>query len=184
MSALLPAERLLDEHEWRSLGVQQSRGWVHYGYYKPEPNILLFRRPVQQRPRAAQLAVQAVERTEEIVRAIAVPIVHVETRVAVATEVVPSRNETEEGRGQGESRKIRRVEREHVQEQTEGEVKQMAFGRGRTSGSRQLSSANAGAEEEVEDGGEDEEEEEEDRENERVTHGKHGSGWEDLQTEE
>ncbi len=30
--------------EWRSLGVQQSRGWVHYELHKPEPHILLFRR--------------------------------------------------------------------------------------------------------------------------------------------
>ena len=37
--------RLLTENEWRSLGVQQSRGWVHYEIHKPEPYILLFRRP-------------------------------------------------------------------------------------------------------------------------------------------
>mmetsp|Transcript_20179 Transcript_20179/g.46567 ORF Transcript_20179/g.46567 Transcript_20179/m.46567 type:complete len:97 (+) Transcript_20179:49-339(+) len=38
--------RLLSEQEWRTLGVQQSRGWVHYAIHKPEPHILLFRRPV------------------------------------------------------------------------------------------------------------------------------------------
>lgn len=38
--------RLLSESEWRSMGVQQSRGWVHYEIHKPEPHILLFRRPV------------------------------------------------------------------------------------------------------------------------------------------
>ena len=38
--------RLLTEHEWRSLGVQQSRGWAHYEIHKPEPFILLFRRPL------------------------------------------------------------------------------------------------------------------------------------------
>jgi cyclin-dependent kinase regulatory subunit CKS1 len=38
--------RLLTETEWRSLGVQQSRGWVHYEVHKPEPFILLFRRPL------------------------------------------------------------------------------------------------------------------------------------------
>jgi cyclin-dependent kinase regulatory subunit CKS1 len=27
--------------------VQQSRGWVHYAMHKPEPHILLFRRPVE-----------------------------------------------------------------------------------------------------------------------------------------
>mmetsp|Transcript_14647 Transcript_14647/g.31749 ORF Transcript_14647/g.31749 Transcript_14647/m.31749 type:complete len:110 (+) Transcript_14647:146-475(+) len=38
--------RLLSEQEWRTLGVQQSRGWVHYAIHKPEPHILLFRRPI------------------------------------------------------------------------------------------------------------------------------------------
>lgn len=40
----LPKNRLLAEHEWRSIGVQQSRGWVHYAIHRPEPHILLFRR--------------------------------------------------------------------------------------------------------------------------------------------
>lgn len=31
--------------EWRGLGVQQSRGWVHYAIHRPEPHILLMRRP-------------------------------------------------------------------------------------------------------------------------------------------
>ena len=42
----MPKGRLLSEDEWRSLGVQQSRGWVHYEIHKPEPHILLFRRPL------------------------------------------------------------------------------------------------------------------------------------------
>ncbi|CAK91935.1 unnamed protein product (macronuclear) [Paramecium tetraurelia] len=37
--------KLLNEMEWRGLGVQQSRGWVHYECHRPEPHILLFRRP-------------------------------------------------------------------------------------------------------------------------------------------
>ncbi len=41
----MPRGRLLTEMEWRSLGVQQSRGWVHYEIHRPEPYILLFRRP-------------------------------------------------------------------------------------------------------------------------------------------
>lgn len=41
----LPKGRLLSETEWRQLGVQQSRGWVHYAIHKPEPHIMLFRRP-------------------------------------------------------------------------------------------------------------------------------------------
>lgn len=29
--------------EWRGIGVQQSRGWVHYAIHRPEPHIMLFR---------------------------------------------------------------------------------------------------------------------------------------------
>lgn len=36
----------LSEMEWRSLGVQQSKGWEHYANHRPEPHILLFRRPL------------------------------------------------------------------------------------------------------------------------------------------
>lgn len=32
------------QNEWRGLGVQQSRGWVHYAIHRPEPHIMLFRR--------------------------------------------------------------------------------------------------------------------------------------------
>ena len=42
----LPRGRLLSEAEWRALGVQQSRGWAHYEVHRPEPHILLFRRPL------------------------------------------------------------------------------------------------------------------------------------------
>jgi cyclin-dependent kinase regulatory subunit CKS1 len=42
----LPKGRTLAEHEWRSFGVQQSRGWEHYAVHRPEPHILLFRRPL------------------------------------------------------------------------------------------------------------------------------------------
>lgn len=34
------------QSEWRSIGVQQSRGWVHYAIHRPEPHIMLFRRPL------------------------------------------------------------------------------------------------------------------------------------------
>lgn len=54
---ILPADiaknlpkNLLSEREWRALGVQQSRGWVHYGQHKPEPHILLMRRPMSSLP--------------------------------------------------------------------------------------------------------------------------------------
>lgn len=39
-------KRLLREEEWRGVGVQQSRGWVHYEFHRPEPHILLFRREI------------------------------------------------------------------------------------------------------------------------------------------
>ena len=43
---MIPENRLLEEDEWRKIGVQQSRGWVHYEIHAPEPYILLFRRPL------------------------------------------------------------------------------------------------------------------------------------------
>lgn len=45
IAQLLPKGRLLSENEWRALGVQQSRGWVHYAIHRPEPHIMLYRRP-------------------------------------------------------------------------------------------------------------------------------------------
>lgn len=42
---LVPKTHLMSESEWRAIGVQQSRGWVHYMIHQPEPHILLFRRP-------------------------------------------------------------------------------------------------------------------------------------------
>ena len=38
--------KFLNEDEWRTIGIKQSRGWEHYAVYKPEPWILLFRRPL------------------------------------------------------------------------------------------------------------------------------------------
>ncbi|KAH7726618.1 CKS-1 protein [Aphelenchoides avenae] len=45
LASRIPRNRLMNESEWRSLGVQQSLGWVHYAIHAPEPHILLFRRP-------------------------------------------------------------------------------------------------------------------------------------------
>ncbi|KAI4995058.1 hypothetical protein ZWY2020_034961 [Hordeum vulgare] len=58
VAKLLPKNRLLAENEWRALGVQQSRGWVHYAVHRPEPHIMLFRRPLnyQQQQDAAAAA--------------------------------------------------------------------------------------------------------------------------------
>ena len=53
-----PKGRLLSESEWRGLGVQQSRGWVHYAIHRHVPAatptrgrdacaLLLLARPLQ-----------------------------------------------------------------------------------------------------------------------------------------
>jgi cyclin-dependent kinase regulatory subunit CKS1 len=36
--------RLMTEIEWRTLGIMQSKGWVHYMIYKPETHSIVFRR--------------------------------------------------------------------------------------------------------------------------------------------
>jgi cyclin-dependent kinase regulatory subunit CKS1 len=47
--------KLMSETEWRSIGVQQSRGWCHYEVHKPEPHIMLFRRPLGTDPQTGLL---------------------------------------------------------------------------------------------------------------------------------
>ncbi|CAE7892277.1 cks2 [Symbiodinium sp. KB8] len=42
----VPKGRIMKEAEWRKLGIIQSCGWEHYAIHKPEPHILLFRRPL------------------------------------------------------------------------------------------------------------------------------------------
>ena len=37
------------------MGVQQSRGWVHYAIHRPEPHILLFRRPLGTDPQSGRV---------------------------------------------------------------------------------------------------------------------------------
>jgi cyclin-dependent kinase regulatory subunit CKS1 len=34
LAEALPNTRLLQENEWRGIGVQQSRGWTHYAVHK------------------------------------------------------------------------------------------------------------------------------------------------------
>lgn len=51
----LPRNRLLSETEWRNVGVQQSRGWQHYAIHRPEPHILLFRRPLGTDPQSGRV---------------------------------------------------------------------------------------------------------------------------------
>merc|ERR1711907_203375 len=65
IAKMVPKGRLLMETEWRGLGVQQSRGWVHYAIHRPEPHILLFRRPLGTDPRTGKAPV-AVENTDTV----------------------------------------------------------------------------------------------------------------------
>eukprot|EP00211_Chloroparvula_japonica_P020020 CAMPEP_0119132024 /NCGR_PEP_ID=MMETSP1310-20130426/11193_1 /TAXON_ID=464262 /ORGANISM="Genus nov. species nov., Strain RCC2339" /LENGTH=73 /DNA_ID=CAMNT_0007122631 /DNA_START=165 /DNA_END=386 /DNA_ORIENTATION=- len=46
IAKLVPKGKLLTEEQWRALGIQQSPGWIHYAIHRPEPHILLFRRPL------------------------------------------------------------------------------------------------------------------------------------------
>ncbi|CAO4375260.1 Protein CBR-CKS-1 [Caenorhabditis briggsae] len=46
VAKLIPKNRLMSETEWRSLGIQQSPGWIHYMIHGPERHVLLFRRPL------------------------------------------------------------------------------------------------------------------------------------------
>ncbi|KAM7456206.1 hypothetical protein BLSTO_03038 [Blastocystis sp. subtype 1] len=42
----IPRGKLLSEPEWRELGIHMSHGWEHYCEYRPQSNVLLFRRPI------------------------------------------------------------------------------------------------------------------------------------------
>lgn len=44
--SMLPS-RLITEEECRMLGITQSPGWEHYMIHRPEPWVLLFRRPLE-----------------------------------------------------------------------------------------------------------------------------------------
>ena len=43
LSKQIPRDRLLGEQEWRQMGVQQSRGWVHYAIHRCVCRPLLLR---------------------------------------------------------------------------------------------------------------------------------------------
>eukprot|EP01006_Ploeotia_vitrea_P066015 TRINITY_DN94192_c0_g1_i1.p1 TRINITY_DN94192_c0_g1~~TRINITY_DN94192_c0_g1_i1.p1 ORF type:complete len:106 (+),score=11.84 TRINITY_DN94192_c0_g1_i1:26-343(+) len=54
LSKILPKNYLMTEKQWRMIGVQQSQGWEHYMWHRPDPHVLLYRRakgyqPPQQR---------------------------------------------------------------------------------------------------------------------------------------
>ncbi len=62
---MMPAKRLLSESEWRSLGVIQSRGWVHFAIHKPEPYILLFRRPLGTDPDTGNVPIEVAKKIQD-----------------------------------------------------------------------------------------------------------------------
>lgn len=53
----IPKYKLLKEEEWRALGIHQTKGWIHYTYFKPEPHILLFRRPLGTNPMTGRMEI-------------------------------------------------------------------------------------------------------------------------------
>ena len=61
----LPKNRTLSETEWRGIGVQQSRGWEHYACHRPEPHILLFRRPLGTDPLTGDVDVDLEREAKE-----------------------------------------------------------------------------------------------------------------------
>ncbi|KAL9715291.1 Cyclin-dependent kinases regulatory subunit (Cell division control protein cks1) [Leucoagaricus gongylophorus] len=57
--------RLLEEHEWRGIGITQSLGWEHYEVHAPEPHVLLFRRAKNNgpsNPARGKLVTEAIRR--------------------------------------------------------------------------------------------------------------------------
>ena len=93
LAKTLPKSRLLTETEWRGIGVQQSRGWQHYAIHRyvsfkivwlvaqmdshcsilptffvlsrPEPHILLFRRPLGTDPQSGAVVPELLAAARE-----------------------------------------------------------------------------------------------------------------------
>lgn len=42
MAKSIPKTHLLTEDEWRSIGVQQSKGWVHYMIHEPGKFFIIY----------------------------------------------------------------------------------------------------------------------------------------------
>ncbi len=64
----IPEKTLLSENEWRALGIVQSRGWEHFSIHKPEPHVLLFRRPVGTDPETGEVPFEVLFKIEEYER--------------------------------------------------------------------------------------------------------------------
>jgi cyclin-dependent kinase regulatory subunit CKS1 len=55
----------LREDEWRAIGIQMSKGWIHYGYHDPEPHILLFKRLFKGVTPRVQMEMQMAQMEQE-----------------------------------------------------------------------------------------------------------------------
>lgn len=65
LAAELKTQGLLTEAHWRAMGITQSRGWVHYDVHKPEPHVLLFRRPLGTDPKTGLVDAKLKAQVEE-----------------------------------------------------------------------------------------------------------------------
>lgn len=82
--------RLLEETEWRSLGVEQSPGWAHYGTHRPEPHILLFRRPLPAVPATAVTSAGDITAVPAPVAAVVSNAAAIDTGAAVVAAAAPT----------------------------------------------------------------------------------------------
>ncbi|KAG0302869.1 hypothetical protein BGZ99_002881, partial [Dissophora globulifera] len=56
--------KLMEESEWRFIGIHMSTGWEHYMCHDPEPHVLLFRRTIQLGDRIRREARRNLQRTQ------------------------------------------------------------------------------------------------------------------------
>ncbi|MFH4979446.1 hypothetical protein AB6A40_006155 [Gnathostoma spinigerum] len=66
VAKLIPRNRLMSETEWRSLGIQQSPGWIHYMIHGPERHVLLFRRPLSKENKAENAKNMTAHKNAEV----------------------------------------------------------------------------------------------------------------------
>jgi cyclin-dependent kinase regulatory subunit CKS1 len=57
-------DKLLSETEWRAMGINQTKGWIHFTIHKPEPHILLFRRPIGVNPKTGEITESIKEKID------------------------------------------------------------------------------------------------------------------------
>ena len=70
LARTLPGKRLLDEIEWRKIGITQSRGWVHVDNFRTKSGLyFMFRRPIGTDPVTgkinADLLIKAVQKLKD-----------------------------------------------------------------------------------------------------------------------